>query len=155
MFKMKNIVNGAQNSTVAPVIITEVLPALSAKFVESVSKLESAYGDFSVDSRQQWNDRTAFFFAAFCLFSIAAVMLLLSSQKRTLLHYQNEGEERTRQFNDTYKKFKDSQDQLMQEEKIASMGRLVSGVTHEINMPLSYVSSNLSIVRNCLMSSSH
>lgn len=41
---------------------------------------------------------------------------------------------------------KQAQDQLLQSERLASIGFLAAGVAHEINNPLGYVSSNLSTV---------
>ncbi len=40
-------------------------------------------------------------------------------------------------------KIKKTQDQLMQQEKMASIGQLAAGVAHEINNPTGFVSSNL------------
>ncbi len=42
------------------------------------------------------------------------------------------------------KKLQDTQDQLLQSEKMASIGQLAAGVAHEINNPIGFVNSNLS-----------
>lgn len=40
-------------------------------------------------------------------------------------------------------KLQEAQDQLLQSEKMASIGQLAAGVAHEINNPVGYISSNL------------
>jgi two-component system, NtrC family, sensor kinase len=41
-----------------------------------------------------------------------------------------------------------AQDQLLQSEKMASIGQLAAGVAHEINNPVGFVNSNMSSLRN-------
>ena len=48
-------------------------------------------------------------------------------------------EERTRELRDT-------QDQLMQAEKLKSLGQLVAGVAHELNNPIGFVHANLKLL---------
>lgn len=43
-----------------------------------------------------------------------------------------------------YKEIKQTQSQLLQREKMASIGQLAAGVAHEINNPVGYIRSNLS-----------
>ncbi|MEE4298110.1 MAG: ATP-binding protein [Pseudomonadales bacterium] len=52
-------------------------------------------------------------------------------------------EERTRDLVRANEELKESQVQLVQAEKMSSLGQLVAGVMHEINTPLMYVRSNV------------
>ncbi|MBI5753314.1 MAG: PAS domain S-box protein [Hydrogenophilales bacterium] len=45
-------------------------------------------------------------------------------------------------------KLKEAQNQLLQSEKMASVGQLAAGVAHEINNPIGYVYSNLGTLQN-------
>jgi signal transduction histidine kinase len=45
------------------------------------------------------------------------------------------------------KKLEDAHNQLLQSEKLASIGQLAAGVAHEINNPIGYVNSNLGTLR--------
>jgi signal transduction histidine kinase len=57
---------------------------------------------------------------------------------------------RTAQLHKALSSLKDSQAHLIQAEKMSSLGQMVAGVTHEINTPLGYVTSNVSILRERL-----
>ncbi|OUD12398.1 ATP-binding protein [Thioflexithrix psekupsensis] len=58
--------------------------------------------------------------------------------------------ERTRELATAYKRLKSSQTQLVQSEKMASLGQMVAGVAHEINTPLGYVKNNVSMTQRLL-----
>jgi len=52
-------------------------------------------------------------------------------------------EQRTKKLNTALSNLKNMQSQLVQTEKMASVGQLAAGVAHEINNPTGFVSSNL------------
>ncbi|MBT9311839.1 sensor histidine kinase [Leptothoe kymatousa] len=52
-------------------------------------------------------------------------------------------EERTRELSNTVHKLKDTQAQLIQTEKMSSLGQMVAGIAHEINNPISFIQGNI------------
>jgi len=56
--------------------------------------------------------------------------------------------DRTEELSDALKHLKESEAQLVQSEKMASLGQMVAGVAHEINTPLAYVRSSLETVES-------
>ena len=54
--------------------------------------------------------------------------------------------ERTKELSETNIKLIETHSQLLQSEKMAAIGQLSAGIAHEINNPISFVSSNISIL---------
>ncbi len=60
--------------------------------------------------------------------------------------------DRTQELSSAYNELKESQVQLVQAEKMSSLGELVAGISHEINTPLWYLTSNATVVQERLES---
>ena len=85
--------------------------------------------------------------------------LLISMENERIITEQNvvlerNVEERTRELRQTnmelittLTKLKDTQTQLIESEKMASLGQLTAGIAHEINNPINFVSSNIRPLR--------
>jgi two-component system, NtrC family, sensor kinase len=55
--------------------------------------------------------------------------------------------ERTRELRNALANLKESQVQLVQAEKMSSLGQLVAGISHEINTPLLYLTNNAELIQ--------
>ena len=80
----------------------------------------------------------------------AAINKSLSRTRRALLEKNLELEKRTfeleaekKRLKEAYEKLNQMQSQLLQSEKLASLGQLAAGVAHELNNPIGFVNSNL------------
>ena len=51
--------------------------------------------------------------------------------------------ERTRDLEETIKRLQETQSQLVQSEKLASLGILTAGIAHEMNNPINYINSSI------------
>jgi signal transduction histidine kinase len=60
--------------------------------------------------------------------------------------------ERTEDLSNALAELKESQVQLVQAEKMSSLGQLVAGISHEINTPLLYLANNASLIQERIAS---
>ena len=73
------------------------------------------------------------------------VHLQLQNLRKTL---EQKVAERTAELTQALEDLKSTQVQLVQNEKMSSLGQLVAGVAHEINNPVSFIYGNLSHLKN-------
>ncbi|MBS0583674.1 MAG: CBS domain-containing protein [Proteobacteria bacterium] len=71
------------------------------------------------------------------------VLAVLGAMERRMAAHSHELERANRQL-------RSSQAQLVQSEKMASLGQMVAGIAHEINTPLGYVRNNVDMTRESL-----
>jgi len=85
------------------------------------------------------------------MFRLQASYRDLNKSNRDLESVNNSLEERvvdrTQKLSEAYEDLKESQVQLVQAEKMSSLGELVAGISHEINTPLWYLISNATVLQ--------
>jgi len=85
------------------------------------------------------------------LITYAAAMLMLVAWmgikiRASNVRLEHRVKERTGELSAALKQLKESEAQLIQSEKLSSLGQMVAGVAHEINTPLAYVKNSLGSV---------
>jgi two-component system NtrC family sensor kinase len=106
--------------------------------------------DGALDDKDRWR---AYLFA-YAIALLIGVAYLGSRVSATQAELRQANEllearvaERTRELEQTLARLRESEAQLVQTEKMSSLGQLVAGVAHEINTPLAYVKNSVDTVR--------
>ncbi|MCB9057758.1 MAG: VCBS repeat-containing protein [Calditrichae bacterium] len=64
-------------------------------------------------------------------------------------------DEKNRELNRLFTELRDKEAQLIQSEKMASLGQLVAGISHELNNPISFIYSNMQVISEYIQELSH
>ena len=79
-----------------------------------------------------------------CVYDVTAQ----ASQQKELKSMSTLLETNNKTLNDALKQLKDAQVQLLQSEKLASIGQLSAGIAHEINNPIGFITSNVQTLKD-------
>ncbi|MBC5765060.1 DAHL domain-containing protein [Ramlibacter albus] len=102
---------------------------------------EAFYGQRSADA-EMWR-KALVVYSAILLALVAWTAWHLRQSYRLL---EQRVKERTQELGDALESLHESEAQLIQSEKMSSLGQMVAGVAHEINTPLAYVRSSMETV---------
>ena len=94
-----------------------------------------------------------FYFAVRLTLSFRQVSVANKQLKEVNETLEQRVKERTVDLESALQELKLSESQLVQSEKMASLGQMVAGVAHEINTPLAYVRSTLETIETNIVSS--
>lgn len=92
----------------------------------------------------------AFFLVLMVVYAGFRVFKSLTEVRLANSSLETKVQERTKDAVDALALLKESQVQLIQAEKMSSVGQMVAGVSHEINTPIGYVKGNLQTIQSRL-----
>ena len=109
--------------------------------------------DDSLDDKERWRVYL-FAYALALVIATGALATRVAAAQGELRRANEELErrvsERTHDLSLTLKRLQESEAQLVQSEKMSSLGQMVAGVAHEINTPLSYVKNSVATARDSM-----
>ena len=150
----------AEKIVTASILLSIIVATLLAIFISraiaqplenltQVAQRSTEQSDFDLQAHIQHNDEIGLLANTFNQL-IRSVKELLDKQKKankTLEKYSQSLEIKIEERNQILQELKITQAQMLQSEKLSALGKMVAGIAHEINNPVSFIHGNLSYVQ--------
>lgn len=121
--------------------------------IELVAQAASLSIDRALDERERWLVYLLAYASALAIgLGYMGLRALATLRRLRTLNADLEVRvsQRSRDLADILRKLRDSEAQLVQSEKMSSLGQLLAGVAHEVNRPLAFVRDQISRVRSAM-----
>lgn len=122
--------------------------ALSVDLELVLDELASQYTQLYLDSTTRRSTHLNYVILAYGLLTLLIAVYFAWGLRKSYVELEDKVTERTREIDQAYSELKESQEHLVQSEKMAALGQMVAGVAHEINTPLGYVSNNIFVIND-------
>lgn len=122
---------------------------LNSSANHQIEDIFSAWGVWQADNNSV-QEVLLYYTIAYVMAMLALIGLLIFRLRSLYQNLDAEVELKTIEVKRAYKGLRETETQLAQSEKMASLGQVVAGVAHEINTPMGYVTTNVDTVQRRL-----
>ncbi len=120
--------------------------ALSVDLESILDLLAEQYTQAYLDSSSRQAKQLSYALWAYSVLTFLIAAYFAWSLRKSYVGLETKVKERTQKVDQAYSELKQSQEHLVQSEKMAALGQMVAGIAHEINTPLGYISNNIFII---------
>lgn len=119
---------------------------LNSSANDQIEELLNAWGQWQAENNNT-QELLRYYTLGYVLAILALIGILVFRLRNLYTNLDSQVEQKADEARLAYEELQASERQLVQSEKMASLGQLVAGVAHEINTPLSYITSNLDTIK--------